>query len=69
MSFMRDTTQKVKRGDRIALSGATGLVTAPHLHYEVWKDGIPQNPLHYFFEEVEPDKYKELVQEASNKSN
>ncbi|CUS89619.1 Peptidase family M23 [Candidatus Kryptonium thompsonii] len=67
-AFVREG-QKVKRGDRIALSGATGLVTAPHLHYEVWKDGIPQNPLNYFFEEVEPDKYKELVQEASNKSN
>lgn len=67
-AFVREG-QKVKRGDKIALSGATGLVTAPHLHYEVWKDGIPQNPLNYFFEEVEPDKYKELVQEASNKSN
>ncbi|MEN3038795.1 MAG: peptidoglycan DD-metalloendopeptidase family protein [Candidatus Kryptonium sp.] len=61
--------QKVKRGDKIGLSGATGLVTAPHLHYEVWKDGIPQNPLNYFFEEVDPSKYKELVQELSNKNN
>lgn len=61
--------QKVKRGDKIALSGATGLVTAPHLHYEVWKDGIPQNPINYFFEDVDPAKYKELVQELNNKSN
>ncbi|MCS7230437.1 MAG: peptidoglycan DD-metalloendopeptidase family protein [Candidatus Kryptonium sp.] len=61
--------QKVKRGDKIGLSGATGLVTAPHLHYEVWKDGIPQNPLNYFFEEVDPSRYKELVQELNNKNN
>ncbi len=61
--------QKVKRGDKIALSGATGLVTAPHLHYEVWKDGIPQNPINYFFEDVDPAKYKELVQELNNKSS
>ena len=53
--------QKVKRGDKIALSGATGLVTAPHLHYEVHKNGIPQNPINYFFSEIDPAKYKELV--------
>ncbi|CUS87384.1 Murein DD-endopeptidase MepM and murein hydrolase activator NlpD, contain LysM domain [Candidatus Kryptobacter tengchongensis] len=67
-AFVREG-QKVKRGDRIALSGATGLVTAPHLHYEVWKDGIPQNPLNYFFEEVDPAEYKKLVQEQNNKTN
>lgn len=61
--------QKVKRGDKIGLSGATGLVTAPHLHYEVWKDGVPQNPVNYFFEEIDPEKYKELVQESDNKLN
>lgn len=67
-AFVREG-QKVKRGDKIALSGASGLVTAPHLHYEVWKDGIPQNPVNYFFEDVDPAKYKELVQESNNKSN
>lgn len=67
-AFVREG-QKVKRGDRIGLSGATGLVTAPHLHYEVWKDGVPQNPINYFFEDIDPAKYKELVQESNNKSN
>jgi murein DD-endopeptidase MepM/ murein hydrolase activator NlpD len=67
-AFVREG-QKVKRGEKIGLSGATGLVTAPHLHYEVLKDGIPQNPLNYFFEDIDPAKYTELVQESNKKSN
>jgi murein DD-endopeptidase MepM/ murein hydrolase activator NlpD len=39
--------EKVIRGQIIALSGDTGIVTAPHLHYEVWYQGKPINPLLY----------------------
>ncbi len=40
----------VKRGDVIALSGASGRVTSPHLHYEVLLNGRPVNPLPYVLE-------------------
>ncbi|QTL99858.1 peptidoglycan DD-metalloendopeptidase family protein [Iocasia frigidifontis] len=39
--------QKVSRGDIIALSGNSGKSSGPHVHYEVRKNNIPQNPENY----------------------
>jgi len=39
--------QEVRRGELVGHSGATGRVTAPHLHYEVRIGGTPVNPYKY----------------------
>jgi murein DD-endopeptidase MepM/ murein hydrolase activator NlpD len=47
--------QEVKRGDIIALVGATGLVTGPHLHYEVEVNGRQVDPLNFIIADAIPD--------------
>ena len=37
----------VEAGTVIAYSGMTGICSAPHLHFEIWKNGYPVNPLNY----------------------
>jgi murein DD-endopeptidase MepM/ murein hydrolase activator NlpD len=50
--------ERVKRGDLIGLSGRTGIVTGPHLHYEVRLRGVLQNPVDYFFDDVDYQSIK-----------
>lgn len=39
--------QRVKRGEKVALVGSTGISSGPHLHYEVWVNGRPVDPMKY----------------------
>jgi len=50
--------QTVKRGDLVARTGRSGLVSGPHLHYEVKYRGRKLNPLDYFFDDVNAATYK-----------
>ena len=39
--------ETVARGDLIAQVGSSGLATGPHLHYEIYVNGEPQNPMNF----------------------
>ncbi|MGF1639156.1 MAG: M23 family metallopeptidase [Cyclobacteriaceae bacterium] len=60
--------QKIKRGDLIGYVGNTGISTAPHLHYEVWRDGKPVNPVFYFFNDIQDDEWDKLIELASREN-
>jgi len=56
--------QKVKRGELIAKSGRSGLVSGPHLHYEIRKNGRKQNPVDFFFDDVDAARYRSQLAAA-----
>ena len=56
--------QKVKRGEIIGLVGNTGTSVAPHVHYEVSKDGEKVNPAHYYFNDLTAEQYELMLENA-----
>lgn len=49
--------QSVKKGQRIGYVGISGNSFAPHLHYELDKDGTPVDPVNYMFATLSPSEY------------
>lgn len=65
-AFNVKSGQEVKRGDIIAYVGNTGGSTAPHLHYEVHKNGKKVNPAFYYYKDLTPQEYDKMIAISSN---
>jgi murein DD-endopeptidase MepM/ murein hydrolase activator NlpD len=60
--------QKVKRGDIIGYVGSTGRSVAPHLHYEIFKDGKRINPLNFYYGNLSAEEFDILLNLASQEN-
>ena len=59
---------KIKRGDLIGYVGSSGRSVAPHLHYEIVKDGVKINPINFYSGSLSPAEFEELVKVASQEN-
>ena len=57
--------QKVKRGQVIGYIGATGKATGVHLHYEVLKNDDQIDPINFFYQDLTPDEYDQILEQST----
>lgn len=67
-SFLVVKGDKIKRGDLIGYVGSSGRSVAPHLHYEIVKDGVKINPINFYSGSLSPAEFEELVKVASQEN-
>src|SRR5262249_14451322 len=60
--------QRVKKGTAIATVGSTGGSIAPHLHYEVIRNGKQIDPVHFMIDGVTSHEYS-VLRTISQKEN
>ncbi len=53
--------RKVRKGEVVGEVGISGRSFAPHLHYEVWRDGKMEDPVNYLFTCLSPKEYTNVL--------
>lgn len=61
--------QNVTRGQKLGEVGSTGKSTGNHLHYEVRLRDEVQNPAHYYFMDLTPEQYDNMLKLAEDRGN
>ena len=56
--------QKVKRGEQIGTVGSSGMSSGNHLHYEVIQNGKKVDPVYYFYNDLTPQEYEDVLEAA-----
>lgn len=56
---------RIKRGEIIGYVGNTGKSTGPHCHYEVHKNGQKLDPVYFFYNDLTPQQFDQLLKRAS----
>jgi len=57
--------ETVKRGEVIGWVGSTGKSTGPHCHYEVHKYGTKIDPIYFFYNDLTPEQFDQLLKKAA----
>jgi murein DD-endopeptidase MepM/ murein hydrolase activator NlpD len=57
--------QRVNRGEVIGYVGSTGKSTGPHCHYEVHKNGQKLDPVYFFYNDLSPQQFDQLLKRAA----
>ena len=57
--------QRVKRGQLIGFIGSTGKATGVHLHYEVLKNDVQIDPINFFYQDLTPEEYNQILQQST----
>ena len=60
--------QSVERGDLIGFVGSTGRSQAPHLHYEVWKDGTRIDPINFYYGSLSAEEFENMLKYAKQEN-
>jgi murein DD-endopeptidase MepM/ murein hydrolase activator NlpD len=67
-SYNTRVGQQVKRGDIIGFVGSTGRSQAPHLHYEVIKDGERINPINFYYGNLTAEEFEILLRKSQQEN-